>query len=225
MGDFAQAFATHKEFHAAHEAVHAIEREAQARVRHALFETTEAREQARRFREQALRDPLTMLYNRRYVDERLPILLADAARTGAPLIAALLDLDGFKRVNDTLSHDTGDQVLVTVAGLITEALREDELGARLGGEEFLVVLNGAGPVEAVNRLERLRLAVSAYPWRPLTGDLPVTISIGVAVAGPDSTQASLLAVADRHLYAAKHAGRNRVRVDPDALLERRRYRT
>jgi diguanylate cyclase (GGDEF)-like protein len=227
VGDFKQAFATYKAFHSAHEALHSVEREAQARVRHALFETSEARKQAERFREQAMRDPLTKLYNRRFVEERLPALLADSVQGGTSLTVAVLDLDRFKGINDTLSHEVGDQVLVIFAGLIAAALpagNEASFAARLGGEEFLLVLTGMRPADAVKRLDRLRLAVADFPWQPVTGGIPVTVSIGVTAAHAESTQASLLSLADRYLYTAKRAGRNCMQVDPGPRLERRRYR-
>jgi diguanylate cyclase (GGDEF)-like protein len=226
-GRYQEAFALYKTFHVAAEALNSAQREAQARTRQAMFETAEARQEAERFREQALRDPLTGLRNRRYVDERLPALLRRAAEDGTPFSLAVVDLDHFKRVNDTLSHDVGDRVLVTVGGLLGAALRDtapagaDEAGfvARLGGEEFLLAMPGASAAQARGRCEQVRLAVRAHSWAPITGALPVTVSIGLATGAEGATQAELLADADRNLYAAKHAGRDRV--EPDG---RRRYR-
>jgi diguanylate cyclase (GGDEF)-like protein len=210
-GEFAEAFAVHKIFFAAHNALHSSQREAQARTRQAMFETTEARQEAERFREQARRDPLTGLRNRRFLDEELPDLI-DA---GGPLTVAIVDLDHFKRVNDQLSHDVGDQVLVLVAKLLeTElaAVSPDGFVARMGGEEFLMVLPGAEVPEATARLDGIRRAVRCYDWTELTHGLSVTVSIGVAGLrdAPTATQASLLSTADRHLYVAKHAGRDQV---------------
>jgi diguanylate cyclase (GGDEF)-like protein len=218
-GDFAQAFATYKAFHAAEQKLVSAQREAQARARQAMFEATEARQEAQRFREQARRDPLTGLHNRRYVDEELPGLLDRGTRTGSPVTVAILDLDHFKRINDTCSHDVGDQVLVAFANLLGAAVADAATGgtgfaARLGGEEFLVVLPEVSPTTAIATLDELRRAVSAYPWRPLTGDLRVTVSVGVTVAEPGSTQAGMLRRADASLYTAKRDGRNRVIVDP-----------
>jgi diguanylate cyclase (GGDEF)-like protein len=210
-GEFAEAFAVHKIFFSLHNALHSSQREAQARTRQAMFETTEARQEAERFREQARRDPLTGLRNRRFVDEELPGLI-DA---GGPLTVAIVDLDHFKRVNDQLSHDVGDQVLVLVAKLLeTELAAVSPAGfvARMGGEEFLMVLPGTDVPVAAAQLDGARRAVSYYDWTALTRGVPVTVSIGVAglddAASP--TQASLLSTADRHLYVAKHAGRDRV---------------
>jgi diguanylate cyclase (GGDEF)-like protein len=210
-GEFAEAFAVHKIFFAAHHALHSSQREAQARTRQAMFETTEARQEAARFREQARRDPLTGLRNRRYLDEQLPDLI-DA---GGPLTVAIVDLDHFKRINDQLSHDIGDQVLVLVAKLLeTElaAVAPDGFVARMGGEEFLLVLPGTDAQPAAQQLEGIRQAIRSYDWRELTCGLPVTVSVGVAGVRDTttSTQAGLLSIADRNLYVAKHAGRDRV---------------
>ena len=211
-GDFESAFEEYKRFHAAEKRLLDEQREAQARTRQALFEVNEARQEAERFREQARRDPLTGLRNRRYVDEHLPALM----ERESPLWAAVLDLDHFKQINDRCSHEIGDQVLVTVAALLADAVAGlDErraFAARLGGEEFLLVLTGLGRADTLAFLERLRRRVAAHPWRPATGDLPVTISVGVAAASAGGTQAALLATADGQLYEAKRAGRNRVRM-------------
>jgi diguanylate cyclase (GGDEF)-like protein len=229
-GDHAPAFETYKAFHAAEKELVSRQREAQARTRQAMFETAEARREAELFREQARRDPLTGLRNRRYVDENLPILIDQAMTAGTSLLLALVDLDHFKRINDERSHEVGDQVLIAVAELLATAvpvspIRPAGFAARLGGEEFLLVITRTSPVVTVRRLERLRRLVATHPWGLLTGDLPVTVSIGVTAMRPGSTKADLLARADKYLYAAKHDGRNLVRVDPEiALPERRRYR-
>jgi diguanylate cyclase (GGDEF)-like protein len=214
-GEYAEAFAVHKVFFTAYNSLHSKQREAQARTRQAMFETTEARQEAERFREQARRDPLTGLRNRRYVDEQLPGLIhADAALT-----VAIVDLDHFKRINDQLSHDVGDQVLVMVAKLLeTElaAVSPDGFVARMGGEEFLMVLPGATGTAATERIDGIRRAVGGYGWGGITMGLPVTVSIGVAgvADAPAPTQSSLLSTADRNLYAAKHGGRDQVVAGP-----------
>ncbi|MET8151582.1 diguanylate cyclase [Actinoplanes sp. NPDC049668] len=210
-GDHAAAFTQLKAFVAARDGLSSREREAQAQARQAMFETTEARQQAEQFREQARRDPLTGLHNRRYADEELPALV-----TGDPgLTLAVVDIDHFKRVNDTLSHDTGDQVLIQVAKILdTELAAEVPHGftARLGGEEFLLVLPATPLAAATSILNRIRHAVSAHDWHDTTGGLPVTVSIGAAATGETTppSQTATLAGADRNLYAAKHQGRNRV---------------
>jgi diguanylate cyclase (GGDEF)-like protein len=229
-GDYRRAFEEHKRFHAAEKEAQSAQREAQARTRQALFEVNEARQEAERFREQARRDPLTGLRNRRYVDEHLPGLIAHAATEGSPLWAALLDLDHFKQVNDRLSHEAGDQVLVLVAALLADGVARlgdgrPSFAARLGGEEFLVVVGGMRRAETLAFLERLRRSVAEHPWRESAGDLTVTVSIGAAAVSGDADQPGLLARADAQLYEAKRAGRNRVRMAPDpGAAERRRHR-
>ncbi|OJF16030.1 tetratricopeptide repeat-containing diguanylate cyclase [Couchioplanes caeruleus] len=214
-GRYADAFAEYKRFHAAAEDLRSRQQEARARTRQAMFETAEARREAERYREQARRDPLTGLYNRRFVDERLPHIVTHAIRAGAPLTVALVDLDHFKRINDTLSHDVGDRVLVTIADLLAASMDgqdKDAFVARMGGEEFLVVVPGLAEGAGRSWLNNLRRTVRDHPWAPITGELPVTVSIG-AVAGPAAPgddQAALLAEADRNLYVAKRSGRDRV---------------
>jgi diguanylate cyclase (GGDEF)-like protein len=210
-GDFEAAFAEYKVFHAAQNRLVTADREAQARTRQAMFETAEAREEAERFREQARRDPLTGLLNRRYVDEQLPGLI----QRDPLLTLAIVDLDHFKQINDRLSHDVGDQVLVQVSRILESSLAAicpDGFAARMGGEEFLMVLPGTEVATAARLLDEIRATVGAHAWQPVVGDLPVTISIGVATRAQASspTQPALLSAADRNLYAAKHAGRDRV---------------
>ncbi|WP_436525541.1 diguanylate cyclase [Actinoplanes sp. HUAS TT8] len=210
-GDFEAAFAAHKTFFEVYHQQQSLQREARARTRQAMFETAEARQDAERFREQARRDPLTGLHNRRYVDERLPSLI----RTDPALTVALVDLDHFKQINDQLSHDVGDKVLVKVAQVLARevaAACPDGFVARMGGEEFLVVFPGTPVPRATTWLDSIRRTIRNQHWSPLTRHLPVTVSIGVAGRGdaPDAGQAPLLSTADSHLYAAKHGGRDRV---------------
>jgi diguanylate cyclase (GGDEF)-like protein len=222
-GDFQRAFLTHKAFHVADSELISQHREAQARMRQAMFETAEAREDAARFRTQALHDPLTGLPNRRQLDERLPALVDDAQRAGVSLVAAVVDVDHFKRVNDTFSHEIGDRVLVVMAELLAQAVPATAPGsagfaARMGGEEFLLVLPGIGPEAAASRLEMLRREVAAYPWHLLADALAVTVSIGMTATRTGTTLNGLLSRADELVYAAKRAGRDRVCVDPGLEL-------
>ncbi|MGW4943362.1 diguanylate cyclase [Actinoplanes sp. NPDC004185] len=210
-GDFPAAYAEYRLFHAATEQLHSAQREMRAHAAQAVFETAEARRATEQFRQLALRDPLTGLYNRRHVDEQLERLVETAVRDETTLSVALLDLDFFKRVNDTFSHGVGDQVLQQVAALLGTAVAEPALAARLGGEEFVLVLPGADPATAAAFCEQLRRKLRGHPWAELTGSLPVTASIGVTTYTGGTTSAStLLSLADRNLYAAKHAGRDRV---------------
>lgn len=213
-GRFHDAYDEHRIFHAAATALHSAQRESRARALQAVFEATEARRATEHFREMAHRDPLTGLYNRRYVNDRLPALLGEAASRRTPLSVAIVDLDHFKLVNDTLSHGTGDTVLQHIALLLNEAATDSAITARMGGEEFLLIFPDVDAAEAARRCERLRLRVSQYCWGPITGSLDVTTSIGVTtVTDGRATPSALMAQADRNLYAAKRAGRNRVVVD------------
>jgi two-component system cell cycle response regulator len=213
-GRYREAYEEHRAFYAAANALNSMQREAQARALQAVFEATEARRASEHFREMAHRDALTGLYNRRYVNERLPALLGEAIAQRAPLSVAILDLDHFKRVNDTLSHSTGDTVLQEVSRLLTEATSGPMIAARIGGEEFLLVLPGMDAAEAAERCERLRLRIRAHVWEPITGTMPVTTSIGVTTT-PDGrvSSSTLLSLADRNLYVAKREGRDRVVAD------------
>jgi diguanylate cyclase (GGDEF)-like protein len=128
---------------------------------------------------------------------------------------AIVDLDHFKQINDRLSHDVGDQVLIMAAKLMeTElaAVSPDGFVARLGGEEFLMVLPATPVGQAVALLDGIRRAIGGYDWHDIARGLPVTVSIGVAgIAEAEfPTQAGLLSTADKNLYAAKHRGRDRV---------------
>ena len=225
-GDHATAYALHRTFHAESLEVMALKRDARARTLHAVLEMDEARRESARYREMSYRDALTGLLNRRFVDEdldrRLLVPGAPGAASGpaAPLCVALVDLDHFKRVNDTCSHEAGDEVLRALAvvlqrraGAVPEAY-----AARLGGEEFLVVLPATSLAEGVGVAERLRADLAGRDWRALTGEVPVTASIGVAAAPVDAlARAALLREADRRLYAAKAGGRDRVEPAPSAV--------
>jgi two-component system cell cycle response regulator len=215
-GEFEQAYDLFTFYHDEANRLTSARRDAAARTRQALFETAQAREEARRFWVQARTDPLTGLHNRRYVDEELPALLRDVA-SGAALVVAIMDADRFKDINDTFSHEVGDRVIQTLAELLTAAVSPGAEGgahrgftARLGGEEFVIVLQGLGLRRAMGVLESLRARVQRHDWARLKPDLAVTVSIGAVRALPDDTAPAVLAGADSRLYAAKAAGRNRV---------------
>jgi two-component system cell cycle response regulator len=213
-GRFAEAYEEHRAFHAEATALHSVQREARASALQAVLEANEARRASEHFREMAHRDALTGLYNRRYVNERVPALLLESAERRRPVSLAIIDLDHFKRINDTLSHATGDTVLQHVAELLEEAAPGSAIAARMGGEEFLLVYPGVDAEEAAARCERLRLRIRAHGWEPITGALQVTTSIGITTAPEGlSTFTAMLSAADHNLYAAKNAGRDRVVAD------------
>ncbi|MCP5195654.1 MAG: diguanylate cyclase [Gammaproteobacteria bacterium] len=163
-------------------------------------------------REQAIRDPLTELFNRRYLDETLPRELHRHERAGEPLAVAMLDLDHFKHFNDTYGHEAGDAILRAVGDLLRRFLRAGDLACRYGGEELTVVLPGSSLDDAQARLDTMRQAVMDLRVPHQDAVLPpITISIGVAVAAVGETAATtLLSRADAALYQAKAQGRNRV---------------
>lgn len=166
-------------------------------------------------REQAVRDPLTGLYNRRYLDEIADRELARARREGNPITLAMLDIDHFKHVNDAYGHQGGDEVLVALAELLRAHIRSADIVCRLGGEEFLLLAPDLPLHAAVERSEQLRQTFAALPicFGELT--LRATLSIGLA-SYPEhgETLTSLIQAADKALYAAKHGGRNQVGVAP-----------
>ncbi|MFI8579060.1 histidine kinase N-terminal 7TM domain-containing diguanylate cyclase [Ectopseudomonas khazarica] len=162
-------------------------------------------------REQALCDPLTGLYNRRYLDEFFARELARVQRENLPLAVALIDLDHFKRLNDECGHLVGDDVLKAVAQHLLDNLRSTDAVFRIGGEEFLLILPGADPDEASARLQSICSQLAAREIATRGGDQRVTLSAGLAY-WPQQGQAldELLHAADAALYQAKRTGRNRV---------------
>jgi diguanylate cyclase (GGDEF)-like protein len=163
-------------------------------------------------------DPLTGLYNRRYFEERLQEEFARARRYRAPLSLAMLDVDFFKRINDTYGHPFGDEVLRAVAQVTRARLREVDLLARYGGEELIALLPETSPADALRACERVREAIEALQLEYSGPDgakqvVRCTASLGLASLPSPSLQTpeDLLRAADECLYAAKGAGRNRVR--------------
>lgn len=170
----------------------------------------------------AITDPLTGLSNHRNFREALALEVARASRLEYAVGLLMLDVDNFKRVNDTFGHPVGDEVLKNIAGVLRTNLRQTDLASRYGGEEFAVILPGLGQrgVRAVG--EKLRRAVRGL--RPLTlpGIPPMHLSIsigGVSVSAPDLDGAEMIRTADLALYAAKHRGRNAVCVYPEDLAD------
>lgn len=160
----------------------------------------------------AITDGLTGLRNRRYFQARLDEEQAERRRTGVPLALAIIDLDYFKRVNDQHGHVAGDDVLVNVARAISSVTRQGETEARVGGEEFAILLPGSDADAGRDAAERVRSAIAAAETRLRGGTvLRITASAGVASTAemPDATSAELYSAADRALYDAKAAGRNR----------------
>jgi diguanylate cyclase (GGDEF)-like protein len=160
----------------------------------------------------AIKDGLTGIFNRKYLEERLDAEIAYAVRQATALSIAILDVDHFKKVNDTFGHLGGDAVLKRVAEVLGEALRTEDVLARYGGEEFVVIARGLTAPQAVLMADRVRQQVAATEVAFEDKAIKVTISAGVAslVCSAKPDKASLLGTADGRLYRAKEGGRNRV---------------
>ena len=171
-----------------------------------------------RLKRVGLTDSLTGVQNRRYFEHRCLVEISQARRHRQPLACMFLDIDKFKRINDSYGHQSGDVVLRGVADVIQVQLRASDTIARYGGEEFVVLLPQTAALHAQEIAERIRVAVAAQAFRSQSDQtVPVTISIGLAMlpldaaASEPAVQAEMLiATADRALYQAKHGGRNRV---------------
>lgn len=167
---------------------------------------------------QSTHDPLTHLFNRRYLETTLDREISRARRGGQSLCVLVLDVDHFKKFNDTRGHDAGDALLVGFAKLLQEKTRKEDIVCRYGGEEFVVVLPGASPEMGLQHAERLCAATRdmqvTFNGQPLG---TVTVSIGVAAyPGHGEKQDELIARADAALYEAKHSGRNKALLAPIA---------
>lgn len=161
-----------------------------------------------KLRTQALRDPLTGLYNRRYMEDALERYASLAERSGAPVSAIMIDLDHFKKLNDEHGHAMGDAVLREVAAAIIGALRPSDVACRYGGEELVVILPECDLAEALAKGETLRSRIEALS---AIHDANISASLGVAsIPETTKTLAELITMADAALYQAKEAGRNRV---------------
>ena len=187
-------------------------------LKFARFDAVEEAAQ-RQLLESALRDGLTRAFNRRYFVQRLGAEIRFAERHGQPLALLMLDIDQFKKVNDSHGHMIGDDVLRAVVGVLSDTLRAEDVLARYGGEEFAVLVRGVSAENARLLGERLRREVEEMALSKETGEaLPVTISVGISTfplaeageAPAEKTGEKLIELADAALYRAKKAGRNRV---------------
>ncbi len=182
--------------------------------RFSVTDESEAELQQKLF-DSSTRDGLTQLYNRRYFDERLVAEIAYARRHATPLCLIMMDVDRFKAINDSLGHLVGDSVLRAVAGEVVRVVRSEDVVARYGGEELVVLARATGHDAGARLAERIRAAIADLDVTPPppASEVKVTISLGVAAldevpkGAPDS---ALLDLADERLYAAKEAGRNRI---------------
>jgi diguanylate cyclase (GGDEF)-like protein len=166
--------------------------------------------------QEALTDPLTGLANRRQRDRFMREISRERAAPARRMSVALIDIDHFKRINDRFGHAKGDEVLQALASMLRQRTRSGDLAARMGGEEFIVVFAAADASEAEQACERLRSDVQDHPWSGVHPQLAVTISIGVCALTDGTDFRSALEQADKALYRAKGAGRNRVCIDDPA---------
>jgi diguanylate cyclase (GGDEF)-like protein len=172
--------------------------------------SSELKEANKRIEELAELDDLTGSFNRRCIMRLLDEEVSRAHRTKAPCSIALIDLDWFKRINDTYGHPTGDEALRTFAITVFANIRSIDRFGRFGGEEFLLVLPETPHDTAVRTLDRMRLIIADLDWSAFSAGMRVTISAGVATLRPDETPDTFLPRADRALYEAKARGRNRI---------------
>jgi diguanylate cyclase (GGDEF)-like protein len=195
----------------AEEALHAANEQLSLRV-------AEVEQLQAELREQALHDPLTGLYNRRYLTEMLGREVARTKSEQTPLSIIVSDIDLFKNINDNHGHQVGDRFLVAVAKLMTASTRGSDVVCRYGGEEFIILMPGASLPAAAQRAEALRQACAALCIRHEGQALSITMSFGVA-ALPDHGQEAeqVIIKADKAMYQSKQAGRNQVTVWSDLL--------
>ncbi len=223
-GRFEQALAHHEQLHALTLRVTVQTAGLQSQMLINTIEIEQARYEADRFRlevqmerlraedldHQAHTDPLTRLPNRRALDRRLPPIVTRAHDSGQPLGAAMIDFDHFKRINDNFGHATGDHVLTAMAAVLHTVTRDTDLVVRVGGEEFLLIFENTTGEAATVVCERLLATVRTHPWGKLGAGLACTVSAGLAQLESAESVSTWLARADAALYAAKHAGRDRV---------------
>jgi diguanylate cyclase (GGDEF)-like protein len=174
----------------------------------------ELKESNEKLKELSNTDPLTRLYNRRFLMSTLDSEFQRSQRQKEQLSLVLLDIDHFKRVNDSYGHQEGDNVLVAVAGLVKSMVRRYDIAARYGGEEFVVILPATGLHQALQFAERCRDGVQNIAFPGALRDLTITVSLGVATYPSEKIDnvAALFKQTDDALYRAKQGGRNRVAV-------------
>ena len=156
-----------------------------------------------------LRDYLTGVFNRRYLYEAGNQVFQNARRGNISMAIAMIDADNFKSINDKYGHDIGDLVLQTIANSLRKSLRESDIVARFGGEEFVCIATGVEPDQIENVFERVREAVESQRIATEQGTINVTVSIGVCT-DLKKTLDDMINVADQAMYTAKQTGRNRI---------------
>lgn len=168
-----------------------------------LMERLESQHEA--MKHLAMRDQLTSLYNRHYLQDALPELMKSAYESGQPLSIIVIDIDHFKHINDSYGHKTGDQVIEAVAKALQESLSNQNLVARIGGEEFVAILPNTIISDALSKAEYFRLKIEAL----MPQGIAISVSVGIATATDAETYDNLFSRADDAMYRAKSTGRNR----------------
>ena len=177
-----------------------------------LFQVLTYRQRYEALRAQATRDPLTGIHNRGFFDDTLRAQLADSRRRATPLTLMMVDVDNFKRINDSYGHAEGDRALRVIARALVRVARASDIACRYGGEEFCVILPGTPLESAAQLAARIRQEVPAACVREdIAGRARITVTIGIAVCPDDGTESdTLMRVADQRLYRGKEEGRDRV---------------
>lgn len=173
---------------------------------------THFKQTEKRLKALSLRDPLTKMYNRRAINEKLPDAFEDMKAGNLTFVIVTIDIDYFKSINDRFGHDTGDQVIVRISKLITETVGDSGWSARSGGEEFIVYFQGTDVNDIANIAEKIRHVIEQQVFDSDTNKaFTTTVSIGLAKSDPaDEDEWQVMRRSDKALYDAKNAGRNRV---------------
>jgi diguanylate cyclase (GGDEF)-like protein len=167
------------------------------------------RQATRQLRHMAMRDPLTDVGNRRFFEENLPLLVDSALASGTDLVCLAIDMDNFKKVNDTLGHAAGDELLIFLASLVDASTRQEDYVARLGGDEFMVLLPGAHIDRAADLAKQIIALFRQHVRTALPDELDASLSVGIASLNSSKAGSGteLVEAADRNLYKAKNQGK------------------
>lgn len=209
QGELALALEHYQRFHALYAQLHQESAKNRMQSQLARKEAERARQETEQLRQQVLEDPLTQLYNRRFLNQFLEREIARSRRNALPLSVILLDIDNFKQVNDQHSHRLGDQVLLAFATLLRLSSRQSDVLVRPSGDEFILIAPETTLPDAQTLAERLRRVVAEHPWETLAPGLVLTASIGVVDLLHNDSE-DLLDRADQRLYQAKRSGKNQV---------------